>query len=436
MHEVNPGVGLVKREDLRRQLETLYQQRGEADPETCTRQFLNDMRDDAGLLVERGPGEYGFIHLTFEEYLAAVAIALQHQGDAKAIAQALGEYIDKPGWHEISLLTVSYVGLIQQMDRIAGGVVETLITEQPGEPGAAVVFAGEAVVDAGPVGIPLTSKEQVVVALIKTMQDAEVPKVLRRRAGLALGRLGWLLEDLDTFVEVPPGPFLYGENNKALEMFHRYWIALYPVTNVQYVRFIQAGGYQQPDYWSTEGWRWLKGSRYTQPQGWNTEWNNPLLPVVGVNWYEAEAYCRWLTAQAGAEGISTSEGRMALPAGGLIRLPTEEEWERAARGTDGRVFPWGNDFTLAHANTLEDGDIGTTVVCTYPQGVSPIGAWDMSGNVWEWCRHRLVRGGTWNDTSIRARATFCAYLPPVGRGDGLGFRVVCSLPISDHWVST
>ena len=95
------------------------------------------------------------------------------------------------------------------MDRIAGEVVETLVTEQPGATGAAVVFAGEAVVDAGAVGIPAISKDRVIEVLIPTMQDVTVPKVLRRRAGLALGRLGWLPDDLDTFVKVSPGPFLY-----------------------------------------------------------------------------------------------------------------------------------------------------------------------------------------------------------------------------------
>ena len=161
MHETNPGVGLVKQADLCRRLKTVYAQRGESDPERCAQQFLDDMRKHAGLLLERGPREYGFIHLTFEEYLAAVAIALQGQGKVDAIVTVLAAHVGEPAWHEIGLLTVGYLGLIQQLDTVAGGVVETLVSQQPGPAGAAVVLAGEATIDAGAVGVPPTSRERV-----------------------------------------------------------------------------------------------------------------------------------------------------------------------------------------------------------------------------------------------------------------------------------
>ena len=120
MHEVNPGVGLVKREDLRRKLEAIYAERGEADPEDAARVLLEDVREYAGLLLERGPGEYGFIHLTFEEYLAAVAIALQGQGDCRPIVNRLAEHVGDPAWREVALLAVAYLGIIQQL-RPRGG---------------------------------------------------------------------------------------------------------------------------------------------------------------------------------------------------------------------------------------------------------------------------------------------------------------------------
>jgi formylglycine-generating enzyme required for sulfatase activity len=438
MHSVNPGVGLVKREELRRKLGALYRDHGETDPARCARHFLEDVREYAGLLLERGPGEYGFIHLTFEEYLAAVAIALDHQGDAPAIAEALGQWINDPAWHEIILLTVGYIGLIQQMDRIAGKVVERLIETQPGEPGAAVVLAGEAVADAGPAGIPLTNREQVITALIGTMQAATVANPLRRRAGLALGRLGWLPPDLDTFVEVPAGRFLYGDGKHEREIPYRYWIGQYPVTNVQYVRFIQDNGYQQQEFWSEAGWCWRQEKQREQPDFWqNAKWNNPIFPVVGVSHYEAVAYCHWLASRLSQAGFSTPVGPVALPAGYTARLPTEEEWERAARGLDGREYPWDGEFRAANANIAKDwGEgVGTTAVCTYPQGRSPVGAWDMSGNVWEWTSPRrsadegmpVVRGGSWAHALGYARAASRNRNPTDYWYSYSGFRVVLSL---------
>ena len=293
MHETNPGVGLVKREDMRRELEALYASRGEADSEACTRQFLEDVHDYASLLLERGPGEYGFIHLTFEEYLAAVAIALRHQGDAKAIAHALGAHAGETAWHEIALLTVGYVGLIQQMDRIAGDVVETLCQESNGPPGATVVLAGEAVIDAWPAGVTPASKAKVMTALVESFPNAAMPAEWRGRAGRALATLGDPRPgvSLDTnglpdllWVRIPgtatvreSGRFphftelrlgngakpdseaddneKWPEKAKPLDIAD-FELAAYPLTVAQFKPFVEQGGYRENRYWSKTGWRW------------------------------------------------------------------------------------------------------------------------------------------------------------------------------------
>ncbi|MEA3351524.1 MAG: SUMF1/EgtB/PvdO family nonheme iron enzyme [Chloroflexota bacterium] len=432
MHEVSPGVGLVKRQDLRRKLVALFQERGEHEPEVAASSFLMDVRDYAALLLERGSGQYGFIHLTFEEYLAAVAIALDAQGDARPVVDYLNGVIGEQAWREVVLLTVSYLGIIQQLDTVAGEVVETLVEEKPGEPGEAAVLSGEAVLDAYPQGVPPRSKTRVMEALVETMQSAEVSPELRRRAGLLLGSFGWRPNDLDAFVEVPAGTFLYGDDKDEREISYRYWVTKYPVTNAQYTRFIQAGGYQQQDYWSEAGWQQREKKSWEQPRYWKGEYSNPIFPVVGVSWYEAEAYCNWLARQ---------ELTIPIPKGYTVRLPTEEEWERAARGTDGREYPWMDEFDFIYANVSEEmfEGIGTTAICTYPQGESPTGAWDMSGNVFEWTnswfdqerKYRVVRGGSCISYHRYARCAFrFRYYPRLGDNFN-GFRVVVSLADSD-----
>jgi formylglycine-generating enzyme required for sulfatase activity len=440
MHETNPGVGLVKRETLRRHLEDSFEKQGAEEPEAAARRFLADVREHAGLLLERGPGQYGFIHLTFEEYLAAMAIALRGQGNCRPIVDYLSQYVGDPAWREVSLLTVPYLGIIQQLDRVAGEVVEALVAEQPGEPGEAVVLAGQAVLDAGETGVLPRSRKRVIEALVETMQSATVEPTLRREAGLTLGRLGWRPDDLDAFVEVPPGPFLYGDEEEEREIAHRYWIGKYPVTYSQYERFIEDGGYHREDLWSREGWAWREKGDREQPRYWDSaDYNNPIFPVIGVTQYEADAYCNWLT-----EKLQVSSCKFQVWRGGQLetpdlepealsaRLPTDEEWERAARGTDGREYPWGDAFDLSKANVREEKRIGTTSVCTYPQGVSPVGAWDMSGNVWEWTMpDAVLRGGSWDDNQRGARCDCRDRVIPDLFVNYIGLRVVVSLVNSE-----
>jgi formylglycine-generating enzyme required for sulfatase activity len=407
------------------------------------------VREHAGLLLERGPGEYGFIHLTFEEYLAGMAIALRGQGDCRPIVDYLSAHVGDAAWREVSLLAVPYLGIIQQLDRVAGEVVEALAAEQPGAPGEAVVLAGQAVLDAGTTGVPPRSRRAVTEVLVATMQSAEVKPTLRREAGLILGNLGWRPDDLDAFVAVPPGPFLYGDKEEPREIPQRYWIGKYPVTNAQYARFVEDGGYQRRDLWSEEGWQ-DKGRR-EQPRYWDdARFNNPLVPVVGVTQYEAAAYCAWLTAQFHASRITFHvwqngclETPSLDPAALVARLPTEEEWERAARGTDGRRYPWGDAFETWRANMKEsapeEGWLYTTAICTYPQGVSPAGAWDMGGNVFEWIASKyetgssfiVLRGGSWFNDEDWARCASRSGNYPDVFDSNYGFRAVVSLICSD-----
>jgi formylglycine-generating enzyme required for sulfatase activity len=227
------------------------------------------------------------------------------------------------------------------------------------------------------------------------------------------------------FMRVPAGRFLMGSRNDnklagsdektqhVVDIPYDYWMARFPVTNAQYSQFKKDG--------------FDKGKE-----------NHP---VVDVSWNDAMTYCQWLNNLLKAE----------LPSGLVLRLPTEAEWEKAARGTDGREYPWGNQFDKNKCNTDEGGKGGTTPVGLYsPQGDSPYGCADMSGNVWEWTHSlkkaypynvkdgredekasgaRVLRGGSFLGNDGVAR---CACRYDGGLGSfyhyHLGFRV-CASPI-------
>ena len=158
---------------------------------------------------------------------------------------------------------------------------------------------------------------------------------------------------------------------------HDYEIGAYPVTNDEYKEFIDANpNYRSPDHWYKE--------KRTFPEG------KEHHPVEYVSFEDAFKYCEWKTKKEGLQGRQ-------------YRLPAEVEWEKAARGTDGRVYPWGDEFDKEKCNSYESGIKDTTPVDKYPDGVSPYGCYDMAGNVWVWVeswldkekKYRVLRGGSW-----------------------------------------
>jgi hypothetical protein len=251
--------------------------------------------------------------------------------------------------------------------------------------------------------------EQYVNQIAAMLEDTLLPWE-RLSLGLAWGMLGYP-DDLNAWIQVPDSDSKLGK---------------YPVANQQFRRFVESDGYEEPSYWGDE---WQHVPMAKQPRYWNdVRWNQPTQPVVGISWYEARAYCRWLSAHKGQ----------------ACRLPTEEEWARAATGNaeltpahsgagmdEISAYPWGAPFDLNRANTSESGLGVTTPAGCYPTGSSPTGFMDMSGNVWEWMADsgyrissKAMRGGSWCDDSAKARWDVREDALPTFRSNFVGFRVL------------
>lgn len=240
----------------------------------------------------------------------------------------------------------------------------------------------------------------------------------------------------DGFVLVPPGEFIAGgerignEHIRIERIEKPFLIARFPVTNAEYREFLEYATGDEGHKYCHPSEPINKSHHLRQDFRWKSMpldyFDNPVYddyPVVNIDWWDAYAYCAWR--------------------GG--RLPTEMEWERAARGVDGRIFPWGNEFDPKLCNTEEGGRMMTNRQGEYPAGVSPVGCEDMSGNVWEWCfdsiagenllpdydQSRVVRGGSFSRNELRARCSFRNGHPPYHRWPSRGFRVVLDLDGQD-----
>jgi formylglycine-generating enzyme required for sulfatase activity len=228
-------------------------------------------------------------------------------------------------------------------------------------------------------------------------------------------------------IHIPAGPFLMGEQNR-LYALEDYCIGRHPVKVMEYRAFLQTDGYRVRQYWTEAGWAWKEALKRTQPDYWDdAQWIEiDSLPVIGVSWYEAFAYCNWLAQKTGRP----------------YRLPTDSEWEKAARGTDGRLYPWGDEPRQSVCNTYAASIGHTTPAGRYsPGGDSPYGIADMIGNVAEWCQtkwrkndqtpedndpegkaSRVLHGGSWAGVKI-VQAAARGRTNPDTTNNFIGFRV-------------
>ncbi|WP_161569176.1 NACHT domain-containing protein [Candidatus Oscillochloris fontis] len=394
--------------------------------------MLNALTFGNGLLLKRGDKLYTFAHRTFQEFLAGYH--LKRQRDYRKLCLERAGQIH---WHESLSLMVSFQVLQDQELEKPLVLAEALLARSPLEQ----VLGGECLNLISserakgydpellklPNGLWPRTRTMLLDLLTKGVAP-EVPVALRARAGRALGHLCYgslaSLSRPATAIELPipdprlplallglpgqqdaawlqaletywrplaPGPFWYGDDDDtplvSMPFTEGGKIARFPITNADYARFVAAGGYQQPQWWREVGWRFLQpgGHPYddqdvmiTEPRYWhNSRYTNPLQPVVGVSWYEAAAYCRWLSACGHQQGW--------LPQHAILRLPTWVEWQRAARGQDQRRYPWGNtEPTPEHANYDQTGLGLPNPVGCFAAGAAACGAEEMAGNVLEW----------------------------------------------------
>ncbi len=422
---------------------------------TLAAAFLDYIDQRAGLLVAHGgadeaskqPHAYSFPHRTFQEYLAGCQMVQgrsrsrelrrrAQEGDFWYLAAQLGteELLYNRGNDIETLLDLAYDLCPTLLPSPASAAHEWRTLLWSGHCGR---VAGKAAIERdsdNPDGgtAYLTRLRN---GLLGVMRQSPLTPAERADAGRMLGVLGDpRIEVIDPlqieWCAVPAGPFLMGsdegdddgeDNAKPQHKVgipYSYKISRYPVTNAHYQHFVEDGGYTNAAYWpeaiAHRLWEVGRLHIYTYHNNeWREEWvdrpadlGEPLTlpnhPIVGVSWYEALAFARWLCTELHEAGT--------LPKDWTVTLPSEAEWEKAARGPaflephpelvegegragSGRRYPWGDTLTPDHANIQASGIGHSSAVGAFPKGSSPLGVEELIGNVWEWTRSLWGRDG-------------------------------------------
>ncbi len=348
-----PALSILKTEFTQRKDEAAsdYQRRLETK--------FEEIEPNCGLLTFQ-EGQYNFRHLTLQEFLTAAAIVDRETDYARAIES----YWDDERYQEVIELYVGYLSIDNK--RWANKIVEGILKKDDRARFHRWRLASRALLD---MHQDRREIEVIDLATEKLRFIINADTSVHDRAN-ACELLGWLGDrrDLEKFIALKNGVYWTSRGKAKIDAFE---IGTFPVTNQVFAKFVNAGGYTNEDFWTAEGRKWRKYTDAKHPLFWQERrWNCPNAPVVGVSWYEADAFARWLTL-TGTDGWT-------------YRLPDEKEWEAAAAGFDGREYPWDNEWSEDRCNTNES-DIGkTSPVGIFKNGAAPEGIYDLGGNVWEW----------------------------------------------------
>jgi energy-coupling factor transporter ATP-binding protein EcfA2 len=378
----------------------------EEEYEARLKQTFDDIEPKCGLLKLEA-GQYVFWHLTFQEFLTAQYIV----DNSRHYGEAIEKYWGNDWYNEVIELYIGYLSIENR--KWANGIVEDIMVAEDKAPYKKWLLASASLVDIHKDRREEETLQETRQCMLSIIDSGPEPNILVQ-SGETLGWLGDT-RDLKAFIGVEAGDYrLKDIGTVGIKPFE---IGKYPVTNVWFEEFIKAGGYENKDCWSKEGSKWLETEKVQYPRFWDErKLKCPNSPVVGISWYEAYAFSRWLT-------LTRNDGYE-------YRLLTEEEWQAAAAGQEGREYPWGEKWDKNRCNNHEINIEKTSPVGVFKKGGTPEGISDLGGNVWEWTSSffddnkntYVLRGGSWFDGALYCRCASRILFNPLNWYSSVGFR--------------